>query len=176
MDVYRSFNAFLLKEKFYLEAIENIEKQIVGYISLKQDQGKHKSILSLIILRLKLGDWVKAVETQEKYSNDNSYPNSDEYYCAQSLLDAYEKNSEEDLQKALKSQKIKLLENQIAKVGMSLKVSDDPSTKEKRSQKKVTDEKKKELFGSSDDEKISDDELNENVEKKDDLLGDDNVQ
>lgn len=176
MDVYRSFNAFLVKEKFYEEAIQNIEKQILGFIQLKQDQGKHKSILSLIILRLKTGDWVKATEVQEKYSQDGSaYSNSDEYYCAQSLLDAFENNNEEELQKALKSQKIKLLENQIAKVGISLKLSDDTSSKEKKTKTKVIDQKKKELFGSDDDEKIED-SMDEPVEKKDDLLDDDNVQ
>jgi len=66
-DVFRSFNAYLIKEELYVEAIANIEKQVVGYTSLKQDHNKWKSYLSIIILVLKIGDWVKACEYHEKF-------------------------------------------------------------------------------------------------------------
>jgi tetratricopeptide (TPR) repeat protein len=170
-DVYRAFNTFLIKEKLFDEAIANVEKQVITYQQLKQDHNKFKGMLAIMILRLKTGDWVKASNTLESWRDTESgFVYSDEGQIAQGLLDAFEANSEDQLQKVLKNSKIRLLENQIAKVALSLKCSDDPSAKTRVNtpKEKVVDSKKQALFGDSDDD------VEEKVEEPQESVFDDN--
>jgi hypothetical protein len=155
-DVYRSFNAYLIKEELYQDAINNIEKQIIGYTSLKQDHNKWKSYLSIVILALKMGDWVKATDYHEKFMDDMGYSNTEESQLGQQLLTCFEKNDDEALKKVLKTQKIRLLENQIARVALKLQTSgkeQDSSSKKRSAGKKQLDPRKRELFGDDDDDK-----------------------
>jgi len=152
-EVYRAFNAFLIKERLYDEAVTNIEGQIISYGQLKQDHNKHKSMLAVLILRLKTGAWVKATEQFEKWCDSEAgFQYSDEGKLSQDLLDAYESNSEDQLKKVLKNSKIRLLENQIAKLALSLKLTDDMTVKTKTTTTVQKDQKKNDLLGSSDEE------------------------
>eukprot|EP01080_Neovahlkampfia_damariscottae_P006750 gene6750-10915_t len=150
-DTYRAFNAYLIKAGLFNEVIENLEKQLKSFEALEQKHNIHKAIISMIIIHLKCNEWVKATEVQEKHLEGSlGYGQSDEYYIAQDLLDSFENNDEDRLIKTIKSSKIKLLENQIAKVALSLKIIPGEMVIDS-SVKKSKEKKKNDLFGSDDE-------------------------
>jgi len=171
-DVYRSFNSYLIKEELYLEAISNMEKQIIGYRNLKQDHNIWKSYLSIIIIELKLGEWVKATEYQEKFGEEEAnYYSTEESKIAQDLLNAFEKNDDDLLKKTAKLQKIRLLENQVARVAINLKLPGSlfENSKPKTNKKKYVekDVKRKALFGDDEEANVEVQEEDNNNLKKD---------
>lgn len=152
-DAFRQFNAFLLRNGMYKECIENMQKQATAYEALKQNHNIWKCYLSIVILYLKLEDWVKASEAHQKFIETPGYADTEESYLAQSLLDCVENRDEDQLQRQLQSSRIKFLENQVAKVAKTLKIPavfDKPIETVKAKAK--LDSTKQELFGDDEEE------------------------
>ena len=67
-DTFRTFNAFLVKNGKYLEAVENIKKQIVSFQKLDQPHNIWKAYLSIVILYLSANDWVAADNAYNEFT------------------------------------------------------------------------------------------------------------
>ena len=76
-------------------------------------------------------------------------------------MDAFENNDEDALAKTIKNSKIKLLENQIAKVALSLKIVQGEMVIDTKVKKSKTS-KKSDLFGSEDE---GEENFSEEIEK-----------
>ncbi|KAL0485488.1 gamma-soluble NSF attachment protein SNPC [Acrasis kona] len=155
-DTYRAFNAYLVREKYFREAIDNIKKQITSYRKLKQDSNLHKAYLSVIILHLALSDWAEADNCQHTFLEKTpDYGSTDEQYIASGLLNAFEKLDQKQLDEVLNNNKLKYLESEVAKLVKKLKISGSvaptkTTTQTTKSQQKTA--QKAALLGDSDDE------------------------
>jgi tetratricopeptide (TPR) repeat protein len=154
-DAYRQLNAFLVREKLYREAVDNIQKQIQSYKKLKQETNLHKAYLSVVILHLALDDYAEADTQHNKFQEQTQdYGMTDEAYIASNLLQAFANHDAQALEEALKNNKLKFLENEIAKLVKRLKIGTvtNVATKAPSSAKVKQTKQKAALLGDSDEE------------------------
>jgi tetratricopeptide (TPR) repeat protein len=150
-DAFRSLNAYLVRNNLLREAIDNITKQIETYKKLKQTDNLHKAYLSIVILHLALDDWVQADSCHNTFIEQSpDYGSTDEQYIASGLLHAYEKMDPNALQDVLNNNKLKFLENEIAKLAKRLKITGTQVTATTRPKQHT--KQQNELFGNEDEE------------------------
>jgi tetratricopeptide (TPR) repeat protein len=159
-DAFRALNAYLVREKLYREAVDNIKKQIQSYKKLKQESNLHKAYLSIVILHLALDDYAEADTCHHLFVEQTpEYASTDESYIATGLLHAFENHDAKGLEEALNNNKLKFLENEVAKLAKKIKLgSITQTTRAPSAARAKQTQQKAALFGNDEEEEEEEEE------------------
>jgi len=113
-----------LRTKNLESALELVKKQQAIHEKLNQGHDVNKMFLSNIIINLYIDDYVAADRTYQEAALYPGFAGGPEAKVSTDLLDAYEKRSSESLTKALSSQTITFLDNEMAKLAKNLKMKE----------------------------------------------------
>ena len=146
-DLIRSFNTFLVKNRMYADAIKNCETLRTAYQSLSQVANERKTMLSMIILHLKMDDQVAAEDLLNKFTNEigsqAQFSQCDEGDLAIQFLSAFQNRDEQLLANTRQNSLLKYLEGPFAKIAMNLTLNPlFEDSKLSASNKKTTTAKK----------------------------------
>lgn len=161
MSTYRAFNDFLIRNSQWEEAISNSLEMIVGYKALTQHDNVNKTCTSIVLVCLKMDDYVRADEYHKKFQSEhNSYGTSKESEISEDFLDAFERMDNNTLETAKQIHHLKYLEASVYKMVSKLSLSggiESSSQTKKPRQPKPVDPKKASLL-SHDEENDSEEE------------------
>lgn len=150
MSTYRGYNDFLIRNSQWEEAISNCLEMIVGYKALTQHDNVNKTCTSIILICLKMDDYVRADEYHKKFQSEhNSYGTSKESDISEDFLDAFERMDSTALETAKQNHHLKYLEATVYKMVSKLTLSGGielSSQTRKPRQPKPVDAKKKSLL------------------------------
>jgi hypothetical protein len=124
MKTFSSLNALYLRQGMITETIQSLYKQLDTYKILKLEINMAKSYLSIIILHLSSSEQGQAREAHEKFlkNGTNEYIINGFDQIAENLLDAYETGDQTQLNELLRNKRLKILENEIAKIALRLQI------------------------------------------------------
>jgi len=121
-DTFINGVAFLLKLNRYEDAIAIMRRhnKICEVLMSTFGNDLYKNLLSILVIRLHIGDYETAVNEYKEFINIQDFSTSDEFNCAYELMLALSQGSNEQLAKCTSKQMFTLLNNQIARLARRL--------------------------------------------------------
>jgi hypothetical protein len=115
-ETYKDALNFLIKEKFWDDAIELMKVMCKAYKKLNYTLDAFRLYLSMIILHLNRNDIVAADRTYQEALVLEGFITSEEGVIANDLLRAFENNSSEELKKVQSKQLLTFLDNEVPRL------------------------------------------------------------
>jgi len=117
----------MLQNNRYEQTIEAFKKHSRMYEKLGHTHEIHKAYLSIVIIHLRLDDYVAADKAYQEFLSQHGFASTKESAAAATLLDAFERHSPEDLEHAITNQLFSFLDNGVARLAKGLSFSESAS-------------------------------------------------
>eukprot|EP00741_Cyanophora_paradoxa_P008330 tig00001292_g8059.t1 len=121
-DCFKSATGFFIKAQRWDKAAQTLDRQVEVYKVLDQKNNIYKAQLSKVVVQLHRGDVVAADKALEAALKDDAFASSQEGKAALTLMDAYDKRSDEDLERAVALQAFEFLDTPVARLAKGLQI------------------------------------------------------
>ncbi|KAJ3047705.1 hypothetical protein HK097_011287 [Rhizophlyctis rosea] len=122
VDTFKRAIGLLLQNRRFDTAIQLSSRLADIFAKLNQSVNFHKQALATVVIALGSGDDVEASKRWEHFAGTLAFGGTQEGAIANNLIQAYEQADEQALAETQKAREIKLLDNEVARLALSLSV------------------------------------------------------
>ncbi|KAF9973729.1 hypothetical protein BGZ73_002998 [Actinomortierella ambigua] len=124
-DTYKRAISLMVKHRRFDNALETLQRLGMVQEKTTNKTAYYKTLLSIVIIRLAAGDEVDAGKRFQSFCSVEGFVRSEECAIAHAMLDAFEHRDQQYFDQTASRQHIGFLDNEIAKLVRSIKVSTD---------------------------------------------------
>eukprot|EP01134_Creolimax_fragrantissima_P005744 CFRG5744T1 len=130
-ECYRKAAMLHLRTQKYDKAVALMELQAKAFQNAHVMDNVYKVYLSIIVVYLRMGDIVAAIEKADMWTLDGGWTNSEDSRYADYVIQAFNEGDQELMESVVKKQRFGYLDNEVAKIARSLRVPGAGSKKKK---------------------------------------------
>ncbi|KAG0255742.1 hypothetical protein DFQ27_006082 [Actinomortierella ambigua] len=124
-DTFKRAISLMVKHRRFDNALETLQRLGMVQEKTSNKTAYYKTLLSIVIIRLAAGDEVDAGKRFQSFCSVDGFVRSEECAIAHAMLDAFEHRDQQYFDQTASRQHIGFLDNEIAKLVRSIKVSTD---------------------------------------------------